>query len=99
MPKAHLKPVTPATVNRTVVPRRPPNASLRTREHLTEAEIERLMDVARKNRWGIATPRWCWWPMSVFKSFGTICGIWNGGSGSFGFEIRQLSTDVAIVAV
>ena len=25
--------------------------------------------------------------------------IWNGGSGSFGFEIRRLSTDVAIVAV
>jgi integrase len=52
MPKAHLKLVTPAIVNRTVVPRRPPNADLRTREHLTEAEVERLMDAARKNRWG-----------------------------------------------
>ena len=37
--------------------------------------------------------------VSVFKCFATICGIWNGGSGSFGFEIRRLSTDVAIVAV
>ena len=37
--------------------------------------------------------------VSVFKCFGTKCGVWNGGSGSFGFEIRQLSTDVAIVAV
>ena len=52
MSKAHLKLVTPAIVNRTVTPRRPPNADLRTREHLTEAEVERLMDVARKNRWG-----------------------------------------------
>ena len=52
MPKAHLKLVTPAIVNRTVMPRRPPNADLRTREHLTEVEVERLMDAARKNRWG-----------------------------------------------
>jgi integrase len=52
MPKAHLKLVTPAIVNRTVTPRRPPNADLRTREHLTEAEVERLMAAARKNRRG-----------------------------------------------
>ena len=52
MPKVHLKLVTPAIVKRTVTPRRPPNADLRTREHLTEAEVERLMDAARKNRWG-----------------------------------------------
>ena len=52
MPKAHLKLVTPAIVKRTVMPRRPPNVDLRTREHLTEAEVERLMDAARKNRWG-----------------------------------------------
>src|SRR5215472_4729342 len=52
MPKAHLKLVTPAIVNRTVTPRRLPNADLRTREHLTEAEVERLMTAARKNRWG-----------------------------------------------
>jgi integrase len=52
MPKAHLKLVTPATVKRTVMPRRPPNADLRTREHLTEVEVERLKDAARKNRWG-----------------------------------------------
>jgi integrase len=51
MTKAHLKLVTPSLVNRTVMPQRPPNAALRTREHLTEAEVERLT-VARKNRWG-----------------------------------------------
>jgi type 1 fimbriae regulatory protein FimB/type 1 fimbriae regulatory protein FimE len=52
MVKAHLKLVTPAIEKRTVTPRRLPNAALRTREHLTEAEVERLMAAARKNRWG-----------------------------------------------
>ena len=52
MAKRHLKLVTPATVNRTVTPKRPPNSKLRTREYLTEAEVERLMKAARKNRWG-----------------------------------------------
>jgi site-specific recombinase XerD len=52
MAKSHLKLVTPATVKRTVTPKRLPNADLRTREHLTEAEVERLMNAARKNRWG-----------------------------------------------
>ena len=52
MAKSHLKLVTPATVKRTVTPKRLPNADLRTREHLTEAEVERLMAAARKNRWG-----------------------------------------------
>ena len=50
--EAHLKLVTPVIVKRTVTPRRPPNADLRTREHLTQAEVERLMNAARKNRWG-----------------------------------------------
>ena len=52
MAKSHLKLVTPATMKRTVTPKRLPNADLRTREHLTEAEVERLMNAARKNRWG-----------------------------------------------
>jgi type 1 fimbriae regulatory protein FimB/type 1 fimbriae regulatory protein FimE len=52
MAKSHLKLVTPATVKRTVTPKRLPNTDLRTREHLTEAEVERLMNAARKNRWG-----------------------------------------------
>ncbi|MGB6661058.1 MAG: hypothetical protein WBE90_18760, partial [Xanthobacteraceae bacterium] len=47
-----LKLVTRATEKRTVTPTRRPNADLRTREHLTEAEVERLMGIARKNRWG-----------------------------------------------
>ncbi len=46
-----LRLVTPAAVNRTVTPRRLPNADLRTREHLTEAEVERLMETAKRNRW------------------------------------------------
>jgi hypothetical protein len=52
MAKSHLRLVTPATVNRTVRPKRPPNGTLRTREYLTEAEVERLMKVAKRNRWG-----------------------------------------------
>src|SRR5512143_1205574 len=52
MAKGHLKLVTPATVNRTVRPKRPPNGNLRTREYLTEAEVERLMKAATRNRWG-----------------------------------------------
>lgn len=51
MAKAHLNLVTPAIVNRTVTPRRLPNVDLRTREYLTEAEVERLMAAARKHRW------------------------------------------------
>jgi type 1 fimbriae regulatory protein FimB/type 1 fimbriae regulatory protein FimE len=50
--KTHLKLVTPAIVKRTVTPRRRPNGDLRTREYLTEAEVEKLMTAARRNRWG-----------------------------------------------
>ena len=51
MAKRHLKLVTPATVKRTVTPRRPRNGDIRTREYLTEAEVEKLMDAAKGNRW------------------------------------------------
>jgi integrase len=52
MGKSHLKLVTPATVNRTVTPKGAPNVDLRTREYLTEAEVERLLTAANRNRWG-----------------------------------------------
>jgi integrase len=52
MAKRHLRLVSPTTVKRTVRPQRPPNADLRTREYLTEREVERLMNAARGNRWG-----------------------------------------------
>jgi type 1 fimbriae regulatory protein FimB/type 1 fimbriae regulatory protein FimE len=42
----------PATLNRTVTPTRRPNAAYRTREHLTQAEVDRLIKAAGKNRWG-----------------------------------------------
>jgi type 1 fimbriae regulatory protein FimB/type 1 fimbriae regulatory protein FimE len=38
------------------MPRRLRNSDLRTREYLTEAEVERLIEVARDNRWGIGIP-------------------------------------------
>jgi len=37
----------PTTANRTL-PRRQPNAAYRQREYLTESEIDRLIDAARK---------------------------------------------------
>ena len=52
MAKSHLRLVTPNTVKRTVAPGRKPNADLRSREYLTEAEIEKLMKVARDDRHG-----------------------------------------------
>jgi type 1 fimbriae regulatory protein FimB/type 1 fimbriae regulatory protein FimE len=52
MPKPHLRVVTPPAEKRTVTPRRPKNADLRTREYLTEAEVERLLDAAKANRHG-----------------------------------------------
>jgi len=51
--KSDLKLVAPTIINRTVAtPKRPPNAELRTREYLTEAEIERLIEAAKGNRHG-----------------------------------------------
>jgi integrase len=50
---AHLKVVAPTAEKRTIAtPRRRPNKELRTREHLTKDEVERLMAAARKNREG-----------------------------------------------
>ena len=51
MAKSRLRLVSPTTVNRTV-PLRRPNAELRTREYLTDAEVGRLTKAAAGNRWG-----------------------------------------------
>jgi hypothetical protein len=50
MAKSHLKLVAPTTKKRTVRPTRRPNADLRTREYLTEAEVTRLQKAAGGNR-------------------------------------------------
>jgi integrase len=53
MAKSHLKLVAPVTEKRTVaVPVRRPNAELRTREYLTDAEVESLTEAAKGNRYG-----------------------------------------------
>ena len=52
MANVHLALVSPATDNRTVTPRRRPNSELRPREHLTEREVEMLIEAAKTNRWG-----------------------------------------------
>ena len=48
----HLRLIGPANILRTVAPRRRPNAEYRSREHLTEDEVERLVKAARGNRYG-----------------------------------------------
>ena len=49
----HLKVVGPTNEKRTVkAPRRKPNAEYRSREHLTEQEVGKLVEAAKDNRWG-----------------------------------------------
>jgi integrase len=52
MTNAHRQLFTPTTVKRTVMPRRLPNHELQPREHLTEREVEKLIEAAKKNRQG-----------------------------------------------
>jgi integrase len=55
MARSNLRLVAPASENGTVdnaPPRRKPNAELRSREYLTEAEVERLLKAAGNNRHG-----------------------------------------------
>jgi integrase len=52
MTNAHLHLLTPTTAKRTVMPRRLPNHKLRPREDLTEREVEKLVEVAKRNRHG-----------------------------------------------
>jgi integrase len=52
MANPSLRLVAPTTENRTVIPQRPPNAELRTREHLTADEVETLIEAAKANRYG-----------------------------------------------
>jgi type 1 fimbriae regulatory protein FimB/type 1 fimbriae regulatory protein FimE len=48
--KSHLKLVTPTAEKQTVRPGRKPNAALRSREYLTEAEVNRLIAAVKDNR-------------------------------------------------
>jgi site-specific recombinase XerD len=48
----HLKLIEPSTEKRTVNKGRPSNRDLRTREHLTPSEVERLIEAAKANRQG-----------------------------------------------
>lgn len=52
MAKPHPRIVALATENRTVMTRRRKNADLRTREHLTADEVERLIEATKDNRYG-----------------------------------------------
>lgn len=50
--KSNLRLVKPATEKRAVAPRRQPNRELRSREHLTETEVDQLIEAAKDNRYG-----------------------------------------------
>jgi type 1 fimbriae regulatory protein FimB/type 1 fimbriae regulatory protein FimE len=50
MAKTALRVVPPTTEIRKVTPRRPKNADVRTREYLTEREVERLIEGCQGNR-------------------------------------------------
>jgi integrase len=52
MAKRHLRVVLPNHRNPNSQTPAAPNNDLRTREYLTEAEVERLMKAATRNRWG-----------------------------------------------
>jgi hypothetical protein len=56
MAKSHLKLVTPATVLRTVTPRRPPNSALRPRAFESSGSSR----LPRATAGGIGTRRWFW---------------------------------------
>jgi integrase len=50
--KSHLKLVPPTGENRAVMPVRQPNAEYRKREHLTPDEVGKLIEAAKRNRYG-----------------------------------------------
>jgi integrase len=50
--KPNLRLVTPATKNRAVAPLRRPNREFRSREHLTQSEVEKLIETTKDNRYG-----------------------------------------------
>jgi integrase len=50
--KSNLRLGKPTTEKRAVAPRRQPNRELRSREHLTETEVEKLIGAAKGNRHG-----------------------------------------------
>ena len=49
----NLRLVTPAGENRAVAPIRRPNADYRQREHMTPSEVDRLIEAAKGNRYGL----------------------------------------------
>ena len=50
--KTNLRLVKPAIQKRAVAPLRRPNSEFRSREHLTETEVEKLIEAAKDNRYG-----------------------------------------------
>ena len=49
---ASVSPATEKCTVRQAAPRRKPNAEYRSREHLTEREVEKLIEAVKDNRYG-----------------------------------------------
>jgi integrase len=67
-----------SNINRTVAPKRPPNKDLRTRENLTEAEVERLIKAPRTTATATGTRPWSFWLIGMasgLRSWLTFAGI------------------------
>ena len=81
---AHLTLVAPDNEKFTVqsaparLPRRKPNAEYRSREHLTEREVERLIEALKGNRWGHRDATMVLMPSDmayVHRNWSTFVGI------------------------
>ena len=69
----HLRVIGPSNEKRTVVlPVRKPNAAYRAREHLTEREVERLVEAAKDNRWGHRDAN------GYYGPYPRCPAVWNG---------------------
>ena len=81
MTKGNLRLVSPRAVIGTLPPRRKPNAELRTREYLTEAEVERLIKAAKANRHGQRDATMIVLAFRQWAAGGGISGLALGSSG------------------
>jgi hypothetical protein len=80
--------IAPTTVNCTVALRKP-NAELRTREHLTTDEVEKLIDSAARTGKATVMHSWCCLPfvMDCEQPKSVICA----GNKSTSLQLRYMS--------
>jgi hypothetical protein len=94
--KPNLRLVVPNTENRAVGPTRRPNGSYRTREYLTEREVEQLLDAAKQNRHGQRDPAMILIAYRHGFRASEICGA--GAGGLFGGGLTPSSFQIGSLA-